>query len=66
MTQIKLPPINSGRFKVWNEIKNDHLEKEPIKNRADFRQRVHCALEKLKEFKERVKSFFLTTYQFSS
>lgn len=51
------PELNPDE-QVWNEIKNGHLEKEPIKNRADFRARVYSALEKLKEFKERVKSFF--------
>ena len=51
------PELNPDE-QVWNEIKNGHLEKEPIKNRADFRARVYSALEKLKEFKERIKSFF--------
>jgi len=51
------PELNPDE-QVWNEIKNGHLEKEPIKNRADFRQYVYSALIKLKEFKERVKSFF--------
>ena len=41
------PKLNPDE-QVFNEIKNDHLEKEPIKNRADFRQHVYCALEKLK------------------
>ena len=51
------PELNPDE-QVWNEIKNRQLEKEPIKNRADFKQRVYSALIKLKEFKERIKSFF--------
>ena len=51
------PELNPAE-QVWNEIKHRQLEKQPIKNRKDFKNRVESALKKLQDFKERVQSFF--------
>jgi transposase len=51
------PELNPDE-QVWNEIKHRKLEKQPIKNRKDFKTRVDSALKELKECKEKVKSFF--------
>ena len=51
------PELNPDE-QVWNEITHRQLEKQPIKNRKDFKTRVDAALKALKECKEKVKSFF--------
>lgn len=51
------PEINPAE-QVWNEIKHRQLEKQPIKNRNDFKKRVDSALKKLKECREKIRSFF--------
>ena len=51
------PKLNPDE-QVWNEIKHRQLEKQPIKNRKDFKNRVQSALKKLQECKEKVQSFF--------
>jgi hypothetical protein len=41
-----------------NEIKHRHLEKEPIKNKADLNRRIDGLLRSLKEKTEKIRSFF--------
>ena len=51
------PKMNPDE-QVWNEIKHRHLEKEPIKNKADLNRRIDGLLRSLKERAEKVRSFF--------
>ncbi len=51
------PKMNPDE-QVWNEIKHRHLEKEPIKNKADLNRRIDGLLRLLKEKAEKVRSFF--------
>jgi transposase len=55
-------PKRSPKFnpdeQVWNEIKNNKIGKQPIKNKIDLRKRLDSELKSLQENTDRVKSFF--------
>jgi transposase len=51
------PELNPDE-QVWNEIKNNTLGKQPIKNKRDLKQRLYSALRSLQRQSERIRSFF--------
>ena len=60
----KAPEYNPDE-QVWNEIKNNSLGKQPIKNKDDLKARLTKALDSLRDNTKRIISFFSlpsTTY----
>jgi transposase len=53
----KAPELNPDE-QVWNELKNDRLGKQPVKNKTDLRARLESALKSLQQQADRVRSFF--------
>ena len=53
-----LTTVNWGATQVWNEIKNNQLGKQPIKNKQDLKKRLYSALRSLQRQSERIRSFF--------
>lgn len=53
----KAPEFNPDE-QVWNEIKNNRIGKQPVKNKSDLKIRLTDALESLKQNTKRVISFF--------
>lgn len=53
----RAPEFNPDE-QVWNEIKNNRLGKQPIKNKADLKERIIFALDSLTHNAERISSFF--------
>ena len=51
------PELNPDE-QVWNEIKNNKIGKQPIKNKRDLKQRLYSALRSLQRQSERIRSFF--------
>jgi hypothetical protein len=51
------PELNPDE-QVWNEIKNNKLGKQPIKNKRDLKKRLYSALRSLQRHRERIRSFF--------
>jgi transposase len=52
------PELNPDE-QVWrNEIKNNKLGKQPVKNKRDLKQRLYSALRSLQRQSERIRSFF--------
>jgi transposase len=51
------PELNPDE-QVWNEIKNNQIGKQPIKNKRDLKQRLYSALRSLQRQSERIRSFF--------
>jgi len=47
---------------VWNEIKNNKLGKQPIKNKSDLIKRLRAALRSLHRKTDRIISFFHLPY----
>ncbi|WP_295608087.1 hypothetical protein, partial [uncultured Lamprocystis sp.] len=48
-------PMEQG----WEEIKDNHLRKQPICTRDDLKNRLNSALDSLKKDIKRIRSFFL-------
>ena len=55
----RAPEFNPDE-QVWNEIKNNRIGKQPVKNKVDLRERLVSALDSLKQNTKRVISFFST------
>lgn len=53
----RAPEFNPDE-QVWNEIKNNQIGKQPIKNKADLKDRLTFALDSLKQNTKRIISFF--------
>jgi transposase len=51
------PALNPAE-QVWNETKNNAVEKQPVKNKKDLQKRFRSALKSLQRRLDRVKSFF--------
>ena len=51
------PELNPDE-QVWNEVKNNQIGKQPIKNKRDLKQRLYSALRSLQRQSERIRSFF--------
>jgi transposase len=43
---------------VWNDIKNNRIGEQPLKNNTDLRKRLYSALKSLPHRTERIRSFF--------
>ncbi len=54
----KRTPEMNPTEQVWNEIKNNDIGKQPVKNKADLKERLYAALKKLQHNTERVATFF--------
>lgn len=55
----RAPEFNPDE-QVWNEIKNNHIGKQPVKNKVDLKERLTIALDSLKQNTKRIISFFYT------
>ena len=53
----RAPEFNPDE-QVWNEIKNNRIGKQPVKNKADLKERLISALDSVKQNTQRVISFF--------
>ncbi|WP_041355173.1 transposase [Nitrosococcus halophilus] len=53
----KAPELNPDE-PAWNELKNNHLGKQPVKNKTDLKKRLEAALNSLQRQTERICSFF--------
>ena len=53
----RAPEFNPDE-QVWNEIKNNRIGKQPVKNKADLKERLVSALDSLKQNTKRIISFF--------
>ena len=51
------PELNPDE-QVWNEIKNNQIGKQPIKNKQDLKKRLYSVLRSLQRQSERIRSFF--------
>jgi len=51
------PQLNPDEH-VWEEIKDKGIGRQPVKNKADLKKRVHSALKSLQHRGSRVVSFF--------
>ncbi len=51
------PELNPDE-QVWNEIKDKKIGRQPVKNKADPRERLYSALNALKHQTEKIRSFF--------
>jgi transposase len=51
------PELNPDE-QVWNELKNNRLGKQPVKNQSDLNKRLHSALKSLQQQTDRIRSFF--------
>lgn len=54
----KRAPEYNPDEQVWNEVKNNRIGKQPVKNKADLKVRLTSALDSLKQNTQRVISFF--------
>ncbi|MDO9105454.1 MAG: hypothetical protein Q7U57_10885 [Methylovulum sp.] len=43
---------------VWNEVKNNRIGKQPVKNKEDLKARLTSALDSLEQNTRRIISFF--------
>lgn len=53
----RAPELNPDE-QVWNEIKNNRIGKQPVKDKKDLRKRLYSALGSLQKNAKRVISFF--------
>lgn len=53
----RAPEFNPDE-QLWNEIKNNHIGKQAVKNKADLKERLIIALNSVKQNTQRVISFF--------
>lgn len=54
----KRAPEYNPDEQVWNEVKNNRLGKQPVKNKKDLKMRLTSALDSLKQNTQRIISFF--------
>lgn len=53
----RAPEFNPDE-QVWNDLKNNHIGKQPVKSKEDLLERLRSALTALQENGKRIKSFF--------
>lgn len=53
----RAPEINPDE-QVWNEIKNNRIGKQPVKNKEDLKERLVSALRSLQKNAKRITAFF--------
>ena len=51
------PDLNPDE-QVWNEVKNNQIGKQPVKNKKDLQKRLYSVLRSLQRHTERIRSFF--------
>ena len=51
------PELNPSE-QVWGEIKDNHIGRQPVKDKPDLKKRLHCALRSLQHRTQRILSFF--------
>jgi hypothetical protein len=54
---LRAPAYNPDE-QVWNEIKNNSMGKQPIKNKTDLKIRLTEAMDSLKDNKKLIMLFF--------
>ena len=54
----KRAPEYNPDEQVWNEVKNNRVGKQPVKNKEDLKTRLTSALDSLKQNTRRIISFF--------
>ena len=54
----KRAPAYNPDEQVWNEVKNNSIGKQPIRNKVDLKNRLIEKLDSLKEDTKRIISFF--------
>ena len=54
----KRSPAYNPDEQVWNEVKNNSIGKQPIKNKVDLKNRLTKAMDSLKNNTKRILSFF--------
>ena len=54
----KRAPEYNPDEQVWNEVKNNRIGKQPVKNKKDLKVRLTSALDSLKQNSQRIISFF--------
>jgi len=54
----KRAPEYNPDEQVWNEVKNNRIGKQPVKNKEDLKARLTSALDSLKQNSQRIISFF--------
>jgi len=54
----KRAPEYNPDEQVWNEVKNNRIGKQPVKNKEDLTARLTSALDSLKQNTRRIISFF--------
>jgi len=52
----KRPEFNPDE-QVWNELKNNRLGKQPVKNKTELRARLESTLKSLQQQTDRIRSF---------
>ena len=53
----RAPDVNPDE-QVWNEVKNNHIGKQPIKSKADLKERLTVAMNSVQSNINRIISFF--------
>ena len=53
----RAPELNPDE-QVWNEIKTNHLGKQPVKDKKDLKKRLYSVLRSLQKNTKRILSFF--------
>ena len=53
----RAPELNPDE-QVWNEIKNNRIGKQPVKDKEDLKKRLSSALASLQKNAKRILSFF--------
>ena len=53
----RVPEMNPDE-QVWNEIKTNHIGKQPVKDKLDLKKRLYSALGSLQKNTKRILSFF--------
>jgi len=54
----KRAPAYNPDEQVWNEVKNNYIRKQPIRNSKDLKIRLTEALDSLRDNTKRIISFF--------
>ncbi|MDD5269097.1 MAG: hypothetical protein PHO08_18580 [Methylococcales bacterium] len=54
----KRAPEYNPDEQIWNEVKNNRIGEQPVKNKKDLKARLTSALDSLKQNSQRIISFF--------
>ena len=53
-----MPELYNPSEHVWEELKDKRIGRQPVKEKADLKRRIHSTLRSLQQRVERVISFF--------